>query len=61
MGIFWEDCFLCNGRCKLTIGDNFNKFHVSQDVDCPMCQGRGQCPIRWSKEKSFKNRLRGAE
>ncbi len=58
MGFFWEDCFLCNGYGKFIIGDNFNKFHKPKDKDCPMCDGKGRCSIKWTVPKVWENRLR---
>lgn len=58
MGLFWQDCFLCHGKGKLTVGDNFNIFHESKDEKCPICNSSGQIALKILNTKSFIDRLR---
>lgn len=57
MPVRWIYCFLCAGNGRLDIGENYNKFFKSQNIQCPLCQGRGQLAIKtfpknpWAKDR----------
>jgi DnaJ-class molecular chaperone len=53
MGIFWKLCFLCHGKGRLDIGDNFNPFVKHENIKCPMCKGHGELAIKLTKENPW--------
>ena len=54
MSLYWLHCFLCDGRRKLDIGENYNKFFKTQNIECPLCQGKGQLVIKSYKKNPLK-------
>ena len=49
MSFSWERCFLCDGSRRLSIGENFNKLLGYKNIQCPLCEGKGELAIKSSK------------